>query len=114
MSSFIVVVVVAVGCKVQKPTKLRDASCKDTCGVIRIAQFSWESHKNKQLQNNNYGALRCQRYAKCFVAARDLSLLGMLLFSVFLLRCSDSSWLIHYWTHSLILLPYNISFHRVL
>ena len=33
----------------------------------------------------------------------------MLLFSVFLLRCSDSSWLIHYWTHSLILLPYNIA-----
>lgn len=57
-----------IGCKEQRLTKLRDDYCKDTCGVIRIAQFSWESNKNDKTTiskitiTDHLGARHCAKY----------------------------------------------------
>lgn len=59
-----------IGCKEQRLTKLGDNYCKDICGVIRIAKFSWESNKNDKTNiskitiMDHLGAQHC---AKSFV-----------------------------------------------
>lgn len=53
------------GCKEQRLTRLGDACCKDTRGVIRTAQLSWESSKNNTTTTSeitireHLGAHRC-------------------------------------------------------